>query len=457
MKESYDPRDVIFQPLKFRNLTVKNRIFRSNMTGPFDNYDGSGAQPRINWEERFARGGVGAICSAHAPVAVRGQISPHIAMIDHDDKIPFWHALISRIHKYDCRYIIQLSHAGRQRDVLSLRNLTLPGLSSTSNRDALHGLPAKAMTTKEIGVVVDEFGRAAARAREAGADGVELHAANGYLFTQFLSASINDRTDEYGGSLSNRARFLMEVIHSIRAHVGSGFHLQVKLSAVEFNNILLPWTNPGQTLPEAIEVCKLIEKFGADAIVVSGGSFAPHPRNPAGDFPLTMARRTYSEMINSGNKTFRNYVMLRLWPFGQIFRAWWAFRRGPKSNIEGIFLEHARAIKRNVKIPVLVTGGFQTASVIAEAIRSGGCDAVTIARPLIANPDLVHMFKQGMDRAPRPCTYCNACLVEALGGPLGCYDGTRFDDNDAMLTAVLDIFRPQQFEPQESGDGAATL
>src|ERR1700756_4466526 len=108
---------LIFQPLKFRNLTVKNRLFRSSISGRFDNYDGSGTQARINWEEKFARGGVGAIISSFVPVHIRGRILPNYPMIDRDDTIPFWRALAKRVHEYDCKYILQLSHSGHQQDI----------------------------------------------------------------------------------------------------------------------------------------------------------------------------------------------------------------------------------------------------------------------------------------------------------------------------------------------------
>src|SRR5919202_76490 len=108
--------DIIFKPLTFRNLTVKNRVFRSSISGRWDNYDGSGTQARINWEEKFARGGVGAIISSFVPVNIRGRISPNYAMIDHDDKIPFWRALGQAVHEHNCRFILQLSLSGRQQD-----------------------------------------------------------------------------------------------------------------------------------------------------------------------------------------------------------------------------------------------------------------------------------------------------------------------------------------------------
>ncbi|NEQ84980.1 MAG: NADH:flavin oxidoreductase, partial [Moorea sp. SIO2I5] len=99
-------KDIIFQPLEFRNLTLKNRIFRSNISGRFDNYDGSGNQARINWEEKFARGGVGAIVSSFTPVQIRGRILPNYATIDRDDRIPFWRKVGEKVHEYDCKFLM---------------------------------------------------------------------------------------------------------------------------------------------------------------------------------------------------------------------------------------------------------------------------------------------------------------------------------------------------------------
>src|SRR5580765_2830877 len=229
--------DTLFQPLQFRNLTIKNRIVRSNVAGRFDNYDGSGNQARINWELKFARGGVGAILSSFVPVTMRGRIMPNYATIDTDDRIPFWRELGKRVHEYDCRFLMQLSHGGRQRDIPGIEYPK--GLSSTAKSDPLHGFECEAMTVQDIQATVQAFAAGARRARAAGLDGVELHGANGFLITQFLSSAINARTDEYGGPLENRARFVIEIVKAIRAEVGGDFHLQMKISATEFNNALL--------------------------------------------------------------------------------------------------------------------------------------------------------------------------------------------------------------------------
>src|SRR4051812_22692031 len=212
--------DVLFEPLSFRNLTVKNRVFRSNIAGRFDNYDGTGNQTRINWEVKFARGGVGAIISSFVPVHPRGRIIPNYATIHDDDRIPFWRAVGDAVHAHDCRFIMQLSHGGRQRDV---PDLAFPkGQSSTSKSDPLHGFECDRMTIGDIKEVVAAFAEGARRARDAKLDGVELHGANGYLITQFLSSAINDRKDEYGGSLPKRARLRPRHVRAGPAGGGPG-------------------------------------------------------------------------------------------------------------------------------------------------------------------------------------------------------------------------------------------
>lgn len=430
--------DIIFEPLQFRNFTVKNRVFRSNMSGRFDNYDGSGNPARINWETRFARGGVGAIITSFVPVHGRGRIMPNYAMLDADDKIPFWREVGRRVREFDCRFILQLSHGGRQRDIAGVEYPE--SWSSTSKPDPLHGFEARAMTELEIGQVVQQFGQAAQRAQEAGLDGVELHGANGYLITQFLSSAINDRKDGYGGSLENRARFVLEIVRSIRKRCGREFHLQMKISATENNNAMVLGEARGNTIADSVQVCKWLEAEGADAIHVSNGSFFPHPRNPAGELPVEDFLRVYDSMISSGTKTLRNFLILRNDLTGRLFKRQWEKERG--SVIEGLNLPDAAAIKQAVSIPVICTGGFQTASVIRNAITSGQCDAVSIARPLIANPDLVKMFEQGLDRPPVPCTYCNKCLMNVVENPLGCYDETRYTTREAMIRDIMSVFSP---------------
>ena len=433
--------DPIFEPLQMRGFTVKNRIFRSSISGRFDNYDGSGNQARINWELKFARGGVGAIISSYVPVTIRGRILPNYATIDRDDRIPFWREVGRRVHESDCRFILQLSHGGRQRDI---GGIEFPkGLSSTDDSDPVHGFECERMTLAQIKETVQAFAAGARRARTAGLDGVELHGANGYLITQFLSSAINDRRDDYGGILRNRARFVLEIVAAIRAEVGRDYHLQMKISAVEYNNALAPFEPAGNTLEDSIQVCKWLEEAGVDALHVSSGSSFPHPRNPPGEFPVQDALKTFDSMISSGTKELGNYLALRTAPTARLHVMNWNSARG--DVIEGITLPEARAIRAAVKIPVICTGGFQTASVIRTALNDGSCHAVSIARPLIANNDLVKQFALGADRAPKPCTYCNKCLVNVLENPLGCYDETRFSSREQMIEQIMSVFQPAPF------------
>jgi 2,4-dienoyl-CoA reductase-like NADH-dependent reductase (Old Yellow Enzyme family) len=431
--------DIIFTPLRFRNLEVKNRVFRSNISGRFDNEDGSLTQTRINWECKFAKGGVGAIISSYVPVTMEGRIIAGYATIHRDDFIPLWETLGKAVHSFDCKFIMQLSHSGRQMDLPGVANQHRPAPSSTSRPEPLHGFLCRAMGVGEIERLIAAFASAAWRAREAGLDGVELHAANGYLFTQFLSSGINDRTDQYGGPLMNRARFLLEVIEAIRSRVGRDFHLQVKLSAIDRNNVI-PWEGKGNTLENTTQVARWFEAAGADGIHVSTGSLFPHPLNPPGDLSLETLSVTYDAMISSGVHGLRNFMLFRYPLLRPIFRwLWFRMKRG--LPVEGVSLDEARAIRQAVSIPVISTGGYQTASFVREALTSGAFDGVSIARSLVANNDLAHQWASGRDSPTRPCTYCNKCLVNAPKNPMGCYEEARFPDRDTMIAEIMSVYR----------------
>src|SRR5690606_33109898 len=141
-------------------------------------------------------------------------------------------------------YIVQLAHAGRQRDIHGIENRYRSALGPSTRTEPIHGLTSEAMTVADIEAVRDLFAASARRARDAGLDGVEIHAAHGYLFTQFLSPHANRRNDRYGGPLPNRARFLIETARAVRAAVGPSFHLQVKINGADRHDAVVPGSDP---------------------------------------------------------------------------------------------------------------------------------------------------------------------------------------------------------------------
>ena len=283
--------DAIFEPLRFRNLEVKNRIFRSNIAGRLDDYDGGGTQTRINWELKFARGGVGAILSSWTAVDERGKIVPGFAGIETRRA----HPVLARARQARARARLPLHPPARPRRPTAGRADARLRQGPLLDRQAR----SRCTASRPSGRRGPTWRRSSARSpRQRGAParpgstGSRSTAANGYLFTQFLSSAINDREDEYGGPLENRARLLLETVEAIRGEVGHDFHLQVKISTTEHANAFLPWLGKGNTIEDSVQVCRWLEAAGADAIHVSSGSTFPHPENPAGEFSLEDMVRT---------------------------------------------------------------------------------------------------------------------------------------------------------------------
>ena len=442
--------DSIFQPLTINGLTLKNRIVRSSLGGRIDYYDGSMSEARLAWERRFARGGVAAIISSNAGIRTDGIAVPGYASIDHDGTIPSWRALVDEVHRYDCRYIIQLHFSGRQRDLPRKEFVGVLAPSATDRPDLLYGLRARRMTIPEIQQLVQDYARAARRAREAGADGIEIVACNGYLLHQFLSSAINDRKDEYNGDLRVRARILLEVLQAVRAAVGRDFFVSMKLSGRdEHNAYTAPFNRRvGNTIEDTMQVSRWLADAGLDAIHVSQGDSFPHPLVPAGRLPADESRPAMAAMFYEGTRAPTTFFLMQFAPFRRMFEWNWGrrmpFKRRGRllpEKIEGMNLADAARIKTASGLPVICVGGWQTGGRIRQALQDGQCDVVSIARGLLANPDLVQRFAAGEHAPARPCTYCNKCLVNALLQPLACWEEARFDSREQMFAEAYRVYK----------------
>jgi 2,4-dienoyl-CoA reductase (NADPH2) len=442
--------DPIFQPLTINGLTLKNRVVRSSLGGRVDYYDGSMSDARIAWDRRFARGGISAIVSSNSGIRTDGIAVPGYASIDHDRTIPSWRRLIDEIHRHDCRYIIQLHFSGRQRDLPRKEFVGVPPMSATDRPDLLYGLRCRRMTIAEINELVQAYANAARRAREAGADGIEIVACNGYLLHQFLSSAINDRTDEYNGDLRARARITLDVMRAVRAAVGRDFFVSMKLSGRdEHNAYTAPFNRRiGNTIEDTMQVSRWLAEAGLDAIHVSQGDSFPHPLVPAGLLPADESRPSMAALFYEGTRVPNRFLLMQFSLFRRITEWNWGRRMPFKRNgrllpekIEGMNQDDAAKIKAASGLPVFCVGGWQTASRMREALKAGHCDVITIARGLLANPDMLQSFAEGRDAPERPCTYCNKCLVNALLQPLACWEESRFDSRDQMFEEAYRVYK----------------
>ena len=155
--------------------------------------------------------------------------------------------------------------------------------------------------------------------------------------------------------------------------------------------------------------------------------------------------KNYDVMISSGRRALFNYLVFSFPPARTAFHWLWTRTVPQKEKIEGLNLPNARAVKQAVQIPVICTGGFQTATAIRGAINRGDSDAVSIARGLVANNNLVQLFAEGHESPPNPCTYCNKCAINTLKNPVGCYEESRFASREEMLREIMSVYDPPPF------------
>jgi len=313
----------LFSPLTLKNVIAKNRIAMPPMAHELATTDGLVTPQMIEHYALRASYGVGLIIMEHSYVCADGKYSPKQNAIDRDEVMKGLKTLVEEVHKFGVPIGIQLSHAGgnAREEIIGQVPVAPSALKTPRGKDV-----ARELTIKEIEELIEAFAKAAERAKKAGFDFVEIHAAHGYLLNQFWSPLTNKRQDRYGGSRKNRLRFLLEVIEAVRGVLGSDFLLFLRLGADD----RLPG---GLTLEDSIFALPYLEAAGADLIDLSGGHCG--------------------------------YL-----------------KEGP----EGFFLYMAEALRPHTLLPLMVTGGIKTPQAANEIIVSGKSDLVGIGRVLLKEP-----------------------------------------------------------------------
>ena len=260
---------MLFETTEINGMTLRNRFIRSATWEGMAEETGECSPRLINEMARLAQGGVGLIVTGHAYVREDGQAGPRQLGIYDDALIEGLRGMTEAVHKEGCCIVIQLAHAGLTANAKLTGHIPV----APSQVDNSAKTPRKVLTKEDIQEIVEAFGKAALRAKEAGFDGVQLRPAHGYLLNQFVSPAFNIREDAYGGSVENRARVLLEILQRIRSSFGPGYPIMIKLNNQDY-------LENGLTLEDSMQIGRLLEKGGADAIELSGGTFASGKLGP---------------------------------------------------------------------------------------------------------------------------------------------------------------------------------
>ncbi len=351
----------LFQPFQLGPLRLPNRVIIPAMETNLAGRSGEITDRLIEYYLERVRGEAAYITTENTSVHPSGMVTDKMLRIDHDGLTEGFRRLVEAVHKERGRILIQLSHAGRQ----TLSDFTSGSLVAPSPLPCpvMKEVP-KELTGEEIGELVAAFGAGARRAREAGADGVELHMAHGYLLCGFLSPYSNVRSDEYGGSVSKRALFPSQVVRAVREALGPHRALVCRISADE--------RVPGGLIPDdAIQIGRILMEAGADGLHVSACN--------------------YESMF---------------WNMPSYFLP------------EGSFEPLAARMKRELGVPIIAVGRIHRPELAAHILSQGHADLVAMGRATIADPHLVRKARLGLPI--RPCLACNRCIASISGGPLEC-------------------------------------
>jgi 2,4-dienoyl-CoA reductase-like NADH-dependent reductase (Old Yellow Enzyme family) len=351
----------LFEPTEINGMELQNRFVRSATWEGLAAEDGSCTPPLVELMETLAAGGVGLIISSHAYVQKVGQAGTGQLGIHNDDMISGLKEMTAAVRGQKGKIVCQLAHAG------FFGNEKLSGQTpiAPSAVDGIAEGMRKEMTTDDFEKVINAFASAARRAKVAGFDGIQIHGAHGYLLSEFISPMFNQRTDEYGGSIENRARLPLAVLQAIREAVGVDYPVLIKINCKEF-------VDEGLQPEEFVAVGKMLADAGIDAIEVSGG------------LPVNPKTRPSQLGINKEEK-------------------------------EAYFHEEARALRKETDVTLILVGGNRSFHVAEGLVAGGVADYISMSRPLIREPHLINRWKAG-DLTRSACISDNLCFRLAIKG-----------------------------------------
>ena len=351
----------LFERSVINGMELGNRFVRSATWEGMAADDGACTPKLMKIITDLAAGRVGLIISSHAYIREDGQAGPWQIGVYKDEFIDDFREMTRAVKEHGSRIVLQISHAGffANPKLIGQTPLAISAVEGFSKS------PREVMTEEEIGNIVGAFGQAARRAKEAGFDGVQIHAAHGYLLSQSLSPAFNKREDSYGGTLENRARFLMEVLREIRSVVGADFPVMIKINSEDC-------LENGLVLEDSIQLGAMLEEGGIDAIELSGGTFLSGELSPSRSGITSEEREAY-------------------------------------------FREAAKAYKAKINIPLILVGGNRSVEMAEQLLTDGYADYISMCRPFIREPGLIKRWASG-DLKRAACLSDNQCFGPAMAG-----------------------------------------
>lgn len=334
--------NLLFTPITLPNgTTIKNRFFKSAMSEGMGTRD---FQPKKNIAtlyKRWAEGGTGLIITGNIMVDPKGTAEPGNIVFDKNSNMEILKDWAKQGQQHGAKVMVQLNHPGKQVPKTIAKETVAPSTIPLGNGlNKLFSTP-RALTTSEVEELVQKFVTSAKVAKEAGFSGVQIHAAHGYLISQFLSPHDNRRTDKYGGSLENRMRFLKEIYLGMREELGKDFTIGIKINSTDFKE-------DGLTEEDSLKTIIELANLGLDFVEISGGTY---------ERPAMMGATS-------------------------------------KSTNQVFFAEYSKKLKQRIEIPVVVTGGIRSINAMNTLLNDNTTDFIGIARPLTIDPNIPNKIKQ---------------------------------------------------------------